>query len=127
MGVGMHKTSSSKTQFTALYGNEDLVNCVAGAVITITPTSDFRLMRISLNFDANLAVDIEIEQDNNAGGAAWDQLIRRVAVPAPGVGLTTDYTLIGGQGYEYEQGDAIVITIAAVAMNCNASWEMEQT
>jgi len=119
------RTSSSKLKFTSFYGDEDQEDCSAGVTITITPPDAFRLMRLSLAFDDNVAPTITITQDNPEG-AAWDQLIRRVSVPAPGAGLTTEYTFIGGKGYEYISGTAIVITISAVAANVNCSWEMEQ-
>lgn len=121
MGVGMHRTSSNKTQFTALYGNEDQVDCVAGVVITITPTGPFRLMRIALAFDAAILPNIIINQDNRAG-AAWDQVIVDYTPP----GNIQDFSFYGGNGYEYERGDAIVITVSAVVANLNLSWEMEE-
>ena len=121
MGVGMHRTSSNKTQFTALYGNEDQVDCVAGVIITITPNSPFRIQRIALAFDAAVVPNIIINQDNRIG-AAWDQVIVDYTPP----GAINDFSFFGGQGYEYERGDVIVITISAVVANLNLSWEMEQ-
>ena len=120
----MQRTTSSKVQVADWQGNEPQASCVAGAVITITPSGNFRLLRISLNFDGVVAPTVNIEQVNQAG-AAWNQNIRNVAVPAPAAG-NTDYTLIGGQGYEYRQGDSIQVTISAVAANVNCSWAMEQ-
>lgn len=121
MGVGMHRTSSNKTEVASWFGDEDQEDCVAGVVITITPTGDFRIMRIAMAFDAAVVPNIVINQDNRAG-AAWDQVIVDYTPP----GAINDFSFFGGVGYEYEQGNAIVITISAVAANVNLSWEMEQ-
>ena len=115
------RTSSSKNKFTAWVGDEALVNCVAGAVIIITPTGDFRLMRIAMAFDALVMPNIVITQDNVAG-AAWDQVIVDYT---PLVNIQ-DFSFYGGVCYEYSRGNAIVITIGAVAANVNVSWKLEQ-
>jgi len=120
----MQRTSSSKNEVASWEGDEEELDCTAGATFTITPPGDFRLLRIALNFDGAVAPTITIHQDNDAG-ANWDQVIRNVPIAAPAAG-NTDYTFIGGQGFEYTQGDAIVVTISAVAANVHASWKMEQ-
>lgn len=122
MGVGMHKTSSSKSEHAAWQEDEAAVDVSAGATVTITVPGKFRLMRIAIRFSAGVAPTITIDRDNRESGSNWDQNIRTVTLPAG----STDYTFIGGQGYEYPSGDSIAVTISAVAAIAYVSWSMEQ-
>ena len=122
MAESMQRTSSSKNEVANWVGNEEGIDLTAaGGSITITPPGNFRLMRIAAHFDAGVAPIVTVDQDS-AAGPNYDHNIRTVTLPA----ASEYYTLIGGQGYEYRQGDSIVITFSAVAAIVYVSWEMEQ-
>ena len=117
------RTSSSKSKFAAWNGDEDAVDCniVGGVQIVVTPTDDFRLMRIALAFSALILPNIIITQDNLAG-AAWDQVLVDYT---PLVNIQ-DFSFYGGICYEYLRGNAILIDITQVVALVNVSWKMEQ-
>jgi len=118
------RSASSKVQIATWQGDEPVIDCTPGATIFITPPGNFRLMRLAMNFDAGLPITISI-YSQDPDNIAWTQMIRNVVVPAPAAG-GTQYSFIGGQGYEYNEGQRIVIIIAAVAANLHLSWAMEQ-
>ena len=117
------RTSSSKNKFTAWSGDEAAEDCnvVGGVNILITPTGDFRLMRIAMAFDALVLPTVTIVQDNPAG-AAWDQVLLDYT-PLANI---QDLSFFGGIGYEYSRGNAILIHITQVVANAHVSWKMEQ-
>lgn len=117
------RTSSSKNKFAAWNGDEDAVDCdiVGGVDILITPTDDFRLMRIAMAFSALILPTITITQDN-IKGAAWDQVL----VDYTPLANIQDFSFYGGVCYEYIRGNAILIHITQVVADVNLSWEMEQ-
>ena len=118
----MQRTSSSKNEVATWDGNEVGIDLTAaGGQVRIVPPGDFRLMRIACHFDDPVAPVVTIDQDNQAG-PDWDHNIRTVTLPAG----SQNYTFIGGQGYEYPQGDAIVVAFTAVATTVWVSWVMEQ-
>ena len=118
----MQRTSSSKSEVATWDGNEVGIDLTAaGGSVRIAPPGDFRLLRIACHFDVGVAPTVTIDQDNHAG-ADYDHNIRTVTLPAG----SEYYTFIGGQGYEYPMGDAIVIGFTAVAATVYVSWTMEQ-
>ena len=122
MTDAMQRTSSSKNEVATWEGNEAGIDLTAaGGSVRIEPPGDFRLLRLACHFDAGVAPTVTIDQDNHAG-ALWDQNIRTVVLPAG----SDYYTFVGGQGYEYPLGDAIVISFTAVAAIVYVSWVMEQ-